>query len=369
MNSLKKALKYFEIYGIPRTLFKIFGRKRLPFVKIPSFGKKDVAIIGCGQFGFSTIGYFISMNKHHSFVRAYDVDDLAKESFEYFFSTKKTKNIDEIFNDNDVKYVYIASSHSSHAEYAIKCIEKNKIVYIEKPISVNFKQILSLSQALKNSSTSIYAGYNRPYSKAITILRSYFKNSDSPITLSCFVSGHSISQDHWYRLPSEGTRICGNVGHWLDLAIHILMWGELPDLWDINVIWSNKSSPDDDLTIVMVSERGDLVNITLTSRGEPFEGINETINFQCGGLIAKIDDFRRMDVWNLSIFKRYNFWPKDVGHKRAINQPFDSSVRNWSEVEMSTLLMLTIADMVRSKINFKKINLSDLYSQIETLRD
>ena len=62
MNSLKKTMKYFEIYGIPRTLFKVFGRKRLPFVKIPSFGKKDVAIIGCGQFGFSTIGYFISMN-------------------------------------------------------------------------------------------------------------------------------------------------------------------------------------------------------------------------------------------------------------------------------------------------------------------
>ena len=94
----------------------------------------------------------------------------------------------------------------------------------------------------------------------------------------------------------------------------------------------------------------------LTSRCEPFEGINETINFQYDNTIAKIDDFRRMTIWQDEKLINKKYWPKDVGHHKAILQPFnvDKYKRDWSEVENSTLLMLFITDMVLNKETSKE---------------
>jgi hypothetical protein len=101
----------------------------------------------------------------------------------------------------------------------------------------------------------------------------------------------------------------------------------------------------------MISEAGDLISIVLTSRSEPFEGINETINVQGSGIIAKIDDFRDVQIWHEEQYDRRRFSWKDVGHERAILQPFDGSQRAWDEVRASTLLMLALLDMVRDGVS------------------
>jgi hypothetical protein len=87
----------------------------------------------------------------------------------------------------------------------------------------------------------------------------------------------------------------------------------------------------------------------LSSRTEPFEGINETINVQHNDTIAKIDDFRHLKIWKGEHLVRRRFWPKDVGHGGAIGQPFGGTMqRDWDEVVQSTQLMLHITEMVRS---------------------
>jgi hypothetical protein len=196
-------------------------------------------------------------------------------------------------------------------------------------------------------------------------LRQYAQPKEQPLTLSCFINGHVIPAGHWYRNPQEGTRVCGNVGHWLDLAVHVLSWGALPDRWRITIAYSDDCARDDNLSIALASERGDLVSIVLTARGEPFEGINETINFQCGDLIAKIDDFRTMTVWKGSHYKRHRYWPKDVGHNAAILQPFSDGARDWHEVELSTLLMLVIMEMVLDGTVARDFSFSEEWKKIE----
>ena len=88
----------------------------------------------------------------------------------------------------------------------------------------------------------------------------------------------------------------------------------------------------------MASARGDLVNITISSRHEPFEGINETIFIQNKNLIAHIYDFRRICIWNGGSLYEKSFRKKDVGHDLSILQPFQSQiVRNNDEVLLSQI--------------------------------
>jgi len=139
------------------------------------------------------------------------------------------------------------------------------------------------------------------------------------------------------------------VGHWLDLFVHILSWEVLPDRWRIQLAYSDFKARDDDISIALTSEEGDLINIVLTARCEPFEGINESINLQHGTTICKIDDFRRMTIWQDEKLINKRYWPKDVGHRDAILQPFENGLqRDIEEVFNSTLLMLHLTDMVKS---------------------
>jgi predicted dehydrogenase len=240
-------------------------------------------------------------------------------------------------------------------------------VYIEKPIAVNLAQLASVLRAMRSSLGRVFAGYNRPFSAAVRELRHQLKiDPTAGLSLQCFVTGHKLGPHHWYRRPEEGTRVCGNIGHWLDLMVHVLAWRGLPDRLQISIACADIAEPDDNVNISITSDRGDLFSVMLTSRCEPFEGINETINFQHGETICKIDDFRRMTIWQGQRLVRRRYWPKDVGHRLAILQPFPGGAsRDWHEVEVSTLLMLHIAEMVRERQWQSSFSLDGSWRQIQ----
>lgn len=355
-----KLFRYSKIYGISRALIKVASRTRIKFF-LPNFKRKRfISLIGCGQFGFSTISYFLYFNGKSNFLDCYDTNLYNSKSLCHFFGFQKViKNIDDLFLNKKCKLVYIASNHNSHTEYAIKALTNNIDVYIEKPISVSNIQFNLLLKAYKSSSSNIYVGYNRPFSGAIKKLSPYF--SDNPFSINCFISGHLIEKDHWYRDSNEGTRICGNMGHWIDLSIHLFNTrGSIPSKYNISISQANALEPDDNLVVSISTDRNDIVSIMLSARSEPFEGINETINILNGELIAKIDDFRSLSIWKNETFKKVKFSPKDVGHKSAILQPFTDKKRKIEEVLVSTKLMLEIKNMIIEKRLNKTIKINEI---------
>jgi len=371
---LLKAVRFAGIYGWRRTIFKVAGRVRAGHPwwlgRLWRTGAQDIGLIGCGQFGLSSIGYTLLTRRGRCIASCFDTDRQAARSLAHALAVPKVAETSiELISDPGVSIVYIASNHGSHTDYALSAMAAGKVVYVEKPISVTLQQLISLAANRRQDSTQVFAGYNRPFSRAIRDLRAWCLDAIGPLTLSCFVSGHQLQPDHWYRDPKEGTRVCGNIGHWLDLAVHLLGWNGLPDGWRILVAWSDPKVRDEDLSITLTSERGDLVNIVLTARTEPFEGINETINLQWGDTIAKIDDFRRMTVWKKERLRNYAYRPKDVGHIAAIMQPFSDNVRDFTEVEKSTLLMLEIADMVINGDRDRAFSFSNAWLQLGLPRD
>ena len=355
---IRKLLRFITIYGIGRTLNKAFGRLRfvlpfsLSFKKIP-----DTGLIGCGQFAFSTICYFLRKLRGNHFSTAFDIEPIAANSLVDFYGFRAVANsADEVIQNPNINYLYIASNHASHSDYAVKGLLAGKAVYVEKPIAVTHEQFKALLDARQKCENRLFAGYNRPYSKAVRTLKAKFQfeklhAQNTGFTLSYFINGHVLASDHWYRKPEEGTRICGNVGHWLDLSIHILAWRSIPEQFNIQIAYSDEQEFDENLTISITTELKDLITITLTARKEPFEGISESINLQYDSLIARIDDFRRMQYWFGDQTRRFRYFPKDVGHKRAISQPFlpKEQVRDFEEVILSTALMLKITDLVRQR--------------------
>lgn len=367
-SKLVKIYRFVLLYGFERTVAKTAsrsGNRMMRFLLLKNYTlQKDrsVSLIGCGQFGFATISYLLLRNQGKIFLDCYDINSERSAITAKFYGYTSCSEVDSLISNPKCKLIYIASNHHSHADYAIKGLQNGKDIYLEKPISVNWEQFAALKEVLSQTNQRLFVGYNRPHSQAARKISNAIKNNQSPISLNCFISGHVLEPEHWYRIPKEGTRICGNVGHWIDLMIHFMnQRGNIPEHFEVSISQANSNEIDDNLSISISTNLNDIASILITARTEPFEGIDETINFQCGDIIAKIDDFQRLKIWNKE--KKYSkkYRHKDVGHSRAIDQPFLSSndVRDWREIEISTTLMLEITDMVKKGIKQKNITIKE----------
>lgn len=350
----RKLWRFARLFGARRAYIKALGRLgwALPAMPLVRNRARDVILAGCGQFGFATISFFLADQLGNRFAACYDPDrrHAARTQRAYRYAVI-ADSFEDLLQYGGGRYLYVASNHASHADYAIAGLRAGKCVYVEKPIAVDLDQLARLRREALDHPDRLYCGYNRPFSRAVELLRAELPQGDGPMTLSCFVAAQVIPEDHWYRDPREGTRVCGNLSHWLDLAVHLISMRGLPDVWEIQIAYSDPEVRDDDLSVSLCSELGDLVTLTMTARAEPFEGINESISLQHGELMAKIDDFRRMTLWQGKRRRTWRFRPKDVGHRRAILQPFsedDPFRRDFDEVVSSSLLTLFIADMVRA---------------------
>jgi len=365
-----KVLRSIKMWGAHRTLAKISNRLAL---KIPIFiyvwpREKDLLLSGCGQFGATSISYFIGKILGGRFLGCYDIDPEKSKLVQKAYGYKYVANsFEELISISGAKRLFIASNHASHTDQAIRAIKKGLLVHIEKPVAVTWQQFAQLSEARKGKGGQVFVGYNRPFSRAMEIARQHLPCGESPYTIEHFIVGHLLTADHWYLDPGEGTRICGNVGHWIDLTIHVLSQRSVPDEWTISINYSDQDREDDNFALSMTSSKGDLVNMTFTSRAEPFDGINETTNIQQGHVLLKIDDYTSMKLWRNETYKCYKFQPKDVGHKNSILQIYDENPkykRPWKEVYLSTLLMLHITDLVCARITYSKFTFSELEARL-----
>lgn len=372
---LRKFWRYSLMYGLPRTYTKAVGRSRLDSNAVSRLmrvirplylrRKPGVALVGCGQFAFSTIAWFLSRGWTNHLLCCYDpVPGKAESLARYYGIPRVLNDAEELFRQDGLHTAYIASNHASHTDYAVRFLQQGVNVYCEKPISVSFEQFERLRKAIAASDATFYSGYNRPFSGAVRDLKKAFMGRDSSggrFTINCFVSAEQIPPDHWYRNPGEGTRICGNVGHWIDLMVHCYAWrGRIPRSYKASVSYSDTSEPDDNISISLASDAGDLCTIVITSRSDPFEGINETINFQYGDVIAKIDDYTSLQLWRGEHYRKSTYRPKDVGHRMAIRRPVQGQAgrgRPLEEVFASTEIMLHLAEMVRNTETEKHIQL------------
>ena len=59
--------------------------------------------------------------------------------------------LNDILNKEDINTIFIATPHSSHAEFVIKAIKADKNVFVEKPLAINEEQLKEIINQRKTS--------------------------------------------------------------------------------------------------------------------------------------------------------------------------------------------------------------------------
>ncbi|MBN2089359.1 Gfo/Idh/MocA family oxidoreductase [candidate division KSB1 bacterium] len=68
---------------------------------------------------------------------------------------------DKLINDPEVDAIYIATPPAFHAEYTLKAANAGKSAYVEKPMSRNFTECLSMIQACQAARVPLFVAYYR----------------------------------------------------------------------------------------------------------------------------------------------------------------------------------------------------------------
>ena len=291
-------------------------------VNLPSsIGKRRVAIVGCGNYSFNVIGYYLKRYKGNVIRCVLDINESrAKNLAAVLKANYYTTDFQTILDDENVQLIFIASNHSSHADYAVRALKANKHVHIEKPHVVNMEQLGQLVEAMTESEAKVRLGFNRPSSNFGKRIINALNRESGPAMINWFVAGHSIQPDHWYFDEKEGGRVLGNLCHWTDFVYHMI-GGE--KAFPVKIVPARHEKADCDIVVTFISITGTIATISFSAKGHTFEGVREKLNAHKGNTLISMSDYEnlRIDVVDKKRISKNIF--RDHGHRNNILKSFE----------------------------------------------
>lgn len=99
-----------------------------------------VGVIGLGYWGPNLVRNLQS-NSRISRVFVFDINPVRMELIKNKFpEVKKAPSVDDILSNEQVELVFIATPVNTHYDLALKALESDKHIWVEKPFTLNIKQ-------------------------------------------------------------------------------------------------------------------------------------------------------------------------------------------------------------------------------------
>jgi len=219
-------------------------------------------------------------------------------------------NVNQIMEriaDATLPLVIVATYHSDHPWMALRALESNpkSYVFVEKPAGASFDSVLPLIRA-REQGAWIDVGFNRRYSQLIPRLKQRLATMPRPLVITARVKELKIPDTHWYFWPNQGTRITGNLCHWIDL-----IWS-LVEERPIELTLLNSK---DSVVLGMVFEDGTLANLTATDLGDDLPGVEEEIEIRGGSNTIELRNFKTLLFRGDGHSEHISLFRPDKGHK------------------------------------------------------
>ena len=238
-------------------------------LKTPSsLSKINVGLIGAGNFSQNNIIPLISNNNKINLrgicTRTGLNADFIGKKHNFEFSTTVPS---EIFKDDLTDVIFIASPHETHGNLIIEGLKRNKHLFVEKPLTIDRKEIDDICNAFENSEGTITMGYNRRFSKHIINAVKFLKNRSAPISLNYTINARKLEDTHHLHDSERGGgRIVGEFCHFVDLSNYLI--GEKYVEIKANKLRSiNLESNNDTFSCIISYSDGSIANLSYFSNG------------------------------------------------------------------------------------------------------
>jgi predicted dehydrogenase len=316
--------------------------------------KLRIGLLGAGSFATSTLLPAIkkvsSVNLRGVCTATGSHSRFAAEKFGFAYCTTSE---DEIFRDEQINAVVIATRHHLHAPQVLAALGAGKNVFCEKPLCLSEPELIDIvrSYVLERAGQQLMVGFNRRFAPMVIEMKNSFSSTDEPLAMHYRVNAGFVPRDHWVNDPEQGGgRILGEVCHFVDLLSFLA--GSSPTQVDARRLANPGQYAGDNVIVSLSFANGSHGTISYVANGDKAFS-KERIEVFGGGAVAVLEDFRQLDLVRHGR-KRVlrSRWRKDKGHM-AEWAAFASAVLGnkpspiaFDEIVASTLATLRINDSI-----------------------
>ena len=332
--------------------------------------KKDVlnvCVVGAGSFAQAM--HFPNFNKLRN---KYRISSVVSKTGVTGANIAKSYNIDAIhtdfktaIDDPAIDLVFICAPHDKHAEVVSYALEKNKLVFVEKPLCLNWQELGEIEKHFNTHSESfLMVGYNRRFSPLIKSAKEHLDNTNSPKIITYMMNAGALPKNHWAKSKQQGGRNIGEACHIYDLFNYLV--GALPVSGCVAAIKPVGAShtANENFSVTLKYEDGSICHLIYTSLGSTSYP-KETMTVVSGGSVLQLGDYKKLEIHDASGTKVYKEPLQNKGHLEELKELY-ACLKGGHKWPISYEELITT-----SKVSFlveEKIQANDL-SEFEILRE
>jgi predicted dehydrogenase len=245
-----------------------------------------------------------------------------KFGFEYC-----TTDLQPLLDDESIDTIFIATRHSTHAEFATRALEAGKHVFVEKPMVVTEEQLDALESAYDAAQherrTGLMVGLNRRFAPMVQQMRQAMPPG-RPKQMIYRVNSGPIPTDSWLHNPEEGGgMLVGEMCHFIDLMQYIA--GERPaQVYAQSLTLGRDDLADhDNLSITITFDGGSVGTLCYNTVGDS-AAPKERLEVYGQGTVAVLNDFRRLEITQDGSTSTSRAWNQDKGQANQVADTIDS---------------------------------------------
>jgi len=138
--------------------------------------KRNIACIGAGYWGRNLVRNFDSLGVLHTIC---DLDrEKLKNYKEQYPDAKLSTSIHEVFHDDDIQGVVIATPAETHFKLATQALEMGKDVFVEKPLALSTREGEKLVALSREKDRILMVGHILEYHPGILTLKELVKRGE-----------------------------------------------------------------------------------------------------------------------------------------------------------------------------------------------
>jgi predicted dehydrogenase len=277
-----------------------------------------VGLIGAGNYARAMLlpNFKSAGAEFHAIATASGVS--ARQVGERFGFRSCVSGADDVFADEEINLVVIATRHDSHAELARRALESGRHVFVEKPLALNDEELDKVIAAATESNGQLMVGFNRRFSPLARAAQEFFKDLKIPLSINYRVNAGRVPPDHWAQHPREGGgRIIGEVCHFIDFMQ--FMTGSLVTRVYAESISSRIYEIVDEDSVFITLRLADGSNGSIAYLAEGNGALpKERIEIFGAGKSFVIEDFRSAAAYENGREKKTKLREQDKGQKEEV---------------------------------------------------
>jgi predicted dehydrogenase len=258
------------------------------------------------------------------------------KNFKFQFATTNPR---DIFDNEAIGTVFIATRHNLHATLAVEALKKGKNVFVEKPLALHEIQLNEIAVAYRSTAKSkqpaiLLVGFNRNFAPHVKKAKEFFAERTAPLVITYRINAGYLPPTHWTQDPVEGGgRIVGEVCHFVALMQHFID-AKPTRIFAESLSTGGQKNVDDDSVIVTIKYAdGSLGTISYMANGDASVP-KEYIEIFSSGRTAIIDNFQYLSLHAKGVLSRQSTKTIQKGHREEI-EAFLKTVKERKESPIS----------------------------------